>query len=83
MNHLALLVASLVLGCGGGWADADGKAATNIARGQAFVLLECADASTCNADRVRALATADFCAASSMLVRHGAASPDSGVSCQP
>ena len=78
----AALLAIVAGGCGGGgWSSADDKAAQNIAKGQAYILRACDDASVCTAEVVRALANADECAALSMLVRHDGL--DAGAECKP
>lgn len=77
-------VASFGCGCGGGWADADTKAATDAVHIEATALALCEDdGGPCKPSQVRALERASLCANSSMLARHGQLVPDAGISCQP
>lgn len=82
--RLAIAAAALLVGCGGGFSDADGKSTTDSARAQAMALSLCAsDAGACPASQVRALERASFCASASILFRHDLPPVDAGVTCQP
>jgi len=83
MNRV-IAAALFLAGCGGGWADADTKSATDAARAQMAIESICADddGGTCKPSQVRALERMAFCANASMLFRHGQPVPDAGIQCQ-
>jgi hypothetical protein len=83
MNRM-IVISLLLVGCGGGWADADTKSATDAVRAQMAIESICADddAGTCKPSQIRALERMAYCANASMLFRHGQAVPDAGIQCQ-
>ena len=83
--NIRMLPAILLVACGGGWSDADTKAATNATKMELLVEARCGadDASTCDPASVRALERAAYCANASMLYRHDAGAKDAAIECQP
>lgn len=71
-------------GCGGGWAPADTKSATDAVHLEAMALSLCApDGDACAPSQVRAIERACYCLNASQLARHGETVPDGGPQCQP
>lgn len=79
-----LAIAPLALaGCGASWTDSDAQNATDIANGAASLEAVCdRDGGPCPGGAVRAMERGTYCAASSMLSRHGEAVPDAGIVCK-
>jgi hypothetical protein len=73
----------LLVGCSGGWAEADTTAATGVAKTQLMVETICADGQSCAPEQVRALERSSYCLSASMLFRHNLPVPDGGIQCQP
>ena len=67
-----VLLAVVLVGCGGGWTSADTKAATSAVKVELLIEAECTqDAGACLPSRVRSLERSALCANESMLARHG------------
>jgi hypothetical protein len=79
---IVVLVAA-VIGCGGGWTDADTNSSTNAVRAQLAIEAMCVDGGSCVPAQVRSLERMAYCSNASMLVRHADLTlPDGGISCQ-
>ena len=81
MRTLAILL--VVAGCGGAkWTSDDATNATDIRNGALSLEAVCdRDGGPCPAPAVRAMERGTYCAAASMLSRHGVPAIDAGVAC--
>lgn len=80
----ALVLVLLTAACGGAWADADTKSATDAVHAQMTIETLCeGDGGACVPSQVRALERMSYCSNASMLARHGKDVPEAGIKCQP